>query len=300
MSEHTVVVALDGSELAEKVIPYAIAIAHATGAGLHLVKVWEEGERAIMENLAGIDGSAFKQGEEYWERYIAGLADTVDSEGIDIGSDVVIGEAAQEILNLIDRLEASYLVIATHGRSGLSRWHYGSVANRLVRDAPVPTLVVGPAVLEADHREPIVRRILVPLDGSPLAETALRPALELADKFGAELVLAQALQWATQAFIFGVPEVNIAQVDEDLTNAAKSYLASAKDRLNAGRKVETAVLHGPPADALLSLVSKQEIDLVVMTSHARAGIARAVLGSIADRLLQGAAPVLLIRPQADA
>jgi nucleotide-binding universal stress UspA family protein len=171
------------------------------------------------------------------------------------------------------------------------------VASRLIREAPIPTLVIGPGVLESVPQEAAIRRILVPLDGSPLAETALRPALELANKLDAELVLAQALQWATQAFMYGVPEVNIVLLDEDLTKAAESYLAKVKDWLKADRKVETAVLHGPAADALIGLVSKQAIDLVVMTSHTRAGIARAVLGSIADRLLQGDAPVLLIRPE---
>lgn len=297
MSDSTIIVALDGSELSAHAIPYAAVMAKATGAKLLLATVWEEGERALITNLQDVAEGLFKEGEEHWERYLTGLATVLQAEGIDVDSEVLIGDAAEELLNLVDRVEASHLVIATHGRSGLSRWHYGSVASRLVREAPVPTIVVGPAVLEADQKEPAVRRILVPLDGSPSAESALGPALELAKKLGADLVLARAIQWATQAFVFGVPEVNVAQLDEDLTKAAESYLANVKDWLKAERKVETAVLHGPAADALISLVGAQRIDLVVMTSHARTGIARAVLGSVADRLLQGEAPVLLIRPE---
>ncbi len=297
MSDSTIIVALDGSELSEHALPYAAVMAKATDSKLVLATVWEEGERALVANIPEVSDGLFKEGEEYRERYLTGLATVLEAEDIVVETDVIIDDAAPAILTLIDKLEPSYLIIATHGRSGLSRWRYGSVASRLVREAPVPTLVVGPSVLESDQREPAVRRILVPLDGSQSAETALGPALELAKKLGAELVLAQAIQWATQAFVFGVPEVNVAQVDEDLTKAAESYLANVTDWLKADCKVETAVLHGPAADALISLVGKHEIDLVVMTSHARTGIARAVLGSVADRLLQGDAPVLLIRPE---
>jgi nucleotide-binding universal stress UspA family protein len=297
VSDSTIIVALDGSKLSEHALPYATAMAKATGAKLLLATVWEEGERALIANLSEAAEGLFKEGEEYWEHYAASLAENAQAEGVEAEAEVLIGDAPAEILHLVETREANLLVIGTHGRSGLNRWRYGSVASRLIREAPIPTLVIGPGVLESVPQEAAIRRILVPLDGSPLAETALRPALELADKLGAELVLAQALQWTTQAFIYGIPDANIAQVDEDLTKAAESYLAKVKDWLKAERKVETAVLHGPVADALISLVSKQEIDLVVMTSHTRAGVARAFLGSIADRLLQGDAPVLLIRPE---
>ena len=297
MSDSIIIVALDGSELSERALPYATVVAKATNADLLLATVWEEGERALITDLGEVAEGLFKEGEEYWERYVAGLAETVQAQGVNAETAVLIGDPTVEILHLIETREANLLVVGTHGRSGLSRWRYGSVASRLIREAPVATLVIGPTVLESGQQEPAVRRILVPLDGSPLAETALRPALELVDEFDAQLVLAQAIQWATQSFIYGIPDANISQVDEGLTKAAESYLANVTDWLNTDRKVEPAVLHGPAADGLIGLVSKQEIDLVVMTSHARAGIARAVLGSIADRLLQGDAPVLLVRPE---
>jgi nucleotide-binding universal stress UspA family protein len=188
--------------------------------------------------------------------------------------------------------------MATHGRSGLSRWWYGSVASKLVRQAPVPTLIVGPKPLEGGVPTAAIRRILVPLDSSALAETALQPARELAEVLGADLMLAQVVRWTAQAFTFGPADVDVAQIDRDLTDAAQQYLAQAREGLRTQRSVETRLLHGLPADALIDLTAAEKIDLVVMASHTRSGLARAALGSVADRMLQGKAPVLLIRPEA--
>ncbi|MEX0785534.1 MAG: universal stress protein [Dehalococcoidia bacterium] len=297
MSEPLIVVALDGSELSERVLPFATTFAKATAARMLLLTVWEEGERALITSLPGESEGIFKLGEEHWEQYLAGLAKATQASGVDVEAAVVIGDAGEEILREVERRDPRLLVVATHGRSGLSRWRYGSVAARLAREAPVPTLIVGPAPLEDKARDGAVRRILVPLDGSPLAETALRPAVELAETFGADLLLAQALQWATQAFVYGVPEVDVSRIDLELTKASEEYLAKTRDSLQTERPVRTSVLHGPPADALIAAVEAENIDLVVMTSHARGGLARAVLGSVADRLPHGKAPVLMIRPE---
>jgi len=297
MSKQAVVVALDGSELSERALPYAVALARASEAPVHLVTVWEEGERALIEQIPDVKESVFKKGEEHWERYLVSQATAIQSEGVDVETEVLLGDPANEILELIDRIEAKHLAIATHGRSGLSRWRYGSVASRLLREAPLPTLVVGPAVLEGEPKDATLSRILVPLDGSPLSETALRPAAELARKVGAELVLSRVLQWSTQAAIYGVPDVDVAKIDEELSEGAEAYLEKVCEWLKPPGEPETVVMHGPPADALITLVSEHNIDLVVMSSHTRGGIARAVLGSVADRLIHGEAPVYLIRPE---
>jgi nucleotide-binding universal stress UspA family protein len=297
VTEPLIVVPLDGSELSESALPYAIAFAKALKTRLLLLTVWEEGDRALLATLPGRDEGAFAAGERHWEAYLAAHAKAAQAAGVDASTDVRIGEAGDEVLRIVDQHEPRLLVLATHGRSGLNRWRYGSVAGRLAREAPVPTLLVGPKVLEAGVTAPGIRRILVPLDGSPLSEAALAPAVELAEALGAVLVLAQVLRWASQAFIYGVPDADVAQIDRELTKAAEEYLVRTKDSLATKQTVETMVLHGPPADALTSVIEAESIDLVVMTSHARGVLQRALLGSVADRLLQGAAPVLLVRPE---
>lgn len=297
MSEPLIVVPLDGSDLSEAAVPYARAVAKATDARLLLLTVWEGAEQALVADLAE---DLFKQGEERYQSYLAGVAKEVEAEGVEAETDLRIGHPTEEILRVLEEREPRLLVMATHGRSGLSRWWYGSVASALVRQAPVPTMMVGPKVLEGGAPTGVIQRVLVPLDGSPLAESALQPALELAEKLGASLVLAQVVRWASQAYAFGVPDLDVAQIDRELTAAAQQYLARAKEELRTEQPVETKVLHGPPSEALIDLEAAEKIDLVVMASHARSGLIRAALGSVADRMLQGKAPVLLIRPEAAA
>jgi len=292
-----IVVALDTSELSEGAIPYAVSLAKATGARLSFVTVWEGGERALISSLPDVASDIFKRGEEYYENYLQGIAKKVRAQSVDTEAEVRTGEPDEEILALLNQRKAGMLVIASHGRSGLSRWWYGSVAGKLVREAPVPTLIVGPKALESGPGAGAIRRILVPLDGSEMAEQALPAAGRLAAALGAEVHLAEAVRWVSQAFIYGVPEVTIAQVDEDLEAAARTYLAQARKKLPKETKVEAHIMRGMPADALIDLVADKEIDLVVMASHARSGLARVALGSVADRMVQGKAPVLLIRPE---
>ncbi|MDZ4277747.1 MAG: universal stress protein, partial [Dehalococcoidia bacterium] len=268
MTDRPIVVPLDGSELSEAAVPYACTVAKATGGPVLLVTVWDGGEELFGGKLRGLADDLLKSGEEYFIQYLNEVAQKIGKEGLD--TQVLLGTPADEILRLLQEREARMLVMSTHGRSGLGRWWYGSVASRLVREAPVPTMVVGPKLLgEAGRAVKKVRRILVPLNGSALAETALPAAGELADALGADLLLAQVLTWATQAFVFGVPDVDVAQIDKELTAAAERYLRETKDRLRTTRAVEISVLHGQPADTLIGLTEAQDIDLVVMASHAR-------------------------------
>jgi nucleotide-binding universal stress UspA family protein len=300
MSDQTIVVALDGSELSERALPYAAAYAKALGARLLLLTVWEGAEETLVLALPSVAKDLFAEGERYFERYLAGAAKKVQAPDLKVDAEVLTGHPADEIVRIVGERKARLLVLASHGRAGLGRWWYGSVTADLVRRSPAPTLVVGPKVLEQAAKEIKHGSILVPLDGSKLAEAALAPAQELAQKFSAEIVLAQVLSWAGQAFMFDVPGTTVAEIDKELTKASEEYLAKTATRLGKTSPVKATTMHGMPADALSDLVAREGIDLVVMTSHGRGGLARATLGSVADRMLQASAPVLLIRPPAEA
>jgi nucleotide-binding universal stress UspA family protein len=300
MAEPLIIVPLDGSELSEGAIPYAVTLARATGARLALVTIWEEANEALVARMPELADDLFKRGEQHYERYLKDVAKRIESGGVRVEAQVLAGDAAEQIERLAEDRGARFVVIASHGRAGLSRWVYGSVASTLVQTCEVPLLVVGPKALESGPDAGTIRRILVPLDGSELGELALAPALELAEALRADLILAQVLKFATQAFAFEVPAVEIQRIDEELTAAAESYLAQKRDALRTKRSVTTKVEHGLPADALTELVDDEKIDLIVMATHARGGIARVALGSLADRMVQSSAPVLLIRPKTPA
>jgi nucleotide-binding universal stress UspA family protein len=286
-----ILVPLDGSELAESILPFVEEFARLTGASLGLMQViepqpeavgrWEAAPSALEEALAAAGRRA--------QRYLTGLAARLAPAGLGIRTEVTSGPTAETI---IQRSRAFDLVaMATHGRSGIGRWVYGSVADKVLRGASVPVLLVRARADGAAAGGPL-QRILVPLDGSPLAEQALPVAAELAQRAGAELALVQSVFWAQAPVIdpagYG-GAFAVAGLIEQAEADAHAYLEQAgRPLVERGLVVQTAVRFEPAADAILSVASEREADLIVMSTHGRSGLGRWVLGSVADRVLRAA------------
>ncbi|MBI3943375.1 MAG: universal stress protein [Chloroflexi bacterium] len=143
-----------------------------------------------------------------------------------------------------------------------------------------------------------MRKILVPLDGSPLAEIALPYAISLAQKFHAEVVLLRIFTLPLYPFTVIIDmDATPMLAMEAARNEAFSYLEQIAPRLRqAGVRTRTVVRCIPVADGIIDFAQEEEVDLIVMSTHGRSGVGRWLLGSVADRVLRGAAvPVLLIR-----
>ncbi len=287
---------LDGSELSEGAISYAVTIAHAGGGKLLLLTAWEGSDVDLTRTHPEVARELSDLADEYYHSYLRGV--TQLAAGVETEAIVRRGDPSDEIMAVIKERQPDLLVMASHGRSGLSRWVYGSVAGRIVREASIPTVVLGPKVLEGEHRPEKIERIMVPLDGSPLAERALAYAVPFADALGASLLLVRAVRWAAQAYPYTLPDAYVPQIDAELAEGAQEYLKRVAAGLKTSQPVRTLALRGIVVDTLLDVIDRERIDLVVMTTHARAGLARITLGSVADRLIQGSAPVLLFRPSA--
>jgi nucleotide-binding universal stress UspA family protein len=154
---------------------------------------------------------------------------------------------------------------------------------------------MGPRVLEKRAGEAAFRHVMIPLDGSPHSEAALPLAQSLAGATNARMSLVRGVQWAVQAYPYTLPDAYIPQVDDELEMSARAYLQRKESEIG-GTDVRAFVVRGAVADGLIDFAEKEAVDIVVMSTHARSGLARAALGSVADRMLQGPAPVLLIRP----
>jgi nucleotide-binding universal stress UspA family protein len=136
--------------------------------------------------------------------------------------------------------------------------------------------------------------ILVPLDGSALAEAALPRALELAEVSGARLVLLRAALAST------LPGADSTEAQVRVVREAEAYLANVRDRLTrrSGVKIETSVWYGPPAYAIVEAARIQKVDEIVMTTHGRSGLGRLLLGSVAESVVRGTTtPILLLRAE---
>jgi nucleotide-binding universal stress UspA family protein len=299
MNELTVLVPLDGSALAEAALPYGEAIAAAWNAALLLLAVVEREEAGLLDWPEDTRTYLEQLGMEQLERYLNATAAGIQGRGYAVATRTVLGDPSGRILGAVEEYDVSLTVMATHGRGGLQRWLVGSVADKVMRLSGRPILLVRPPESGPARREVTLRRLLVPLDGSRLGETALPLAVSLAGTLAGTLTLIQVVPWRTvgSAPYGEVPE--FVQLEEEAARLATAYLERVRDRLPEAVRAQTVVLRGGNIAATLAGYALHEgIDLVVMSTHGRGGLRRAVLGSTADRLVRSGAPTLLVPPGA--
>jgi len=200
------------------------------------------------------------------------------------------GDPAEEILARVREVRPDLVAMATHGRTGLTRLVRGSVAERVLRSCPAPLLLANPQALDA---VPAFRRLLVPLDGSAAADRVLPLVARFAGAFGAEVTLLRVRPLppplpTAQDQVEGWSE---ARVRESLAPRARRLEA-------AGARVRVAVRTGYPAEEVLA--AADEADLVAMSTHGRAGVARWWFGSLAEQVLRACARPLLVLRVAEA
>jgi nucleotide-binding universal stress UspA family protein len=192
-----IIVPLDGSELAEGALPFAAALADKLGTHLVLVTVWEGNDSDLAATFPSMSVEIASAAEKHFSKY---LTDVKANLGRDDTETIVRpGNAAIEILQATSDTGARCVALATHGRSGIGRWVYGSTASSLLKSSNVPVLAIGPAVLKARKAEVTFKEIMVPLDGSEAADQVLPAAARLANELGATVKLVRAIQWAAQA-----------------------------------------------------------------------------------------------------
>ncbi len=294
----TILVPLDCSPAAEAVLPYAEAIARATGASIRLLGVAERVSTGLLGVPADVAPHLEQRRREIIEQYLNVTAAGVRDRGASVSITVEEGDPVSVIVAVAaGEHESAMIVMATHGRGGLDRLLIGSVADKVMRLAANPTLLVRPDAVPTEGALTL-RRLMVPLDGSALAEGALAPAAALAQALGASLTLARVEPWvAARIAPYGyLPDIG--RFDEDAAAAAEAYLEEVQGRMPRGTRFERIVLRGSPAEMLVDLARNDGMDLTVMTTHGWGGLRRLVLGSVADRMVRAGAPVLLIRPPA--
>lgn len=290
-----ILVPLDGSELAEGAVPYAVAIARALKERLVLFTAWEGTESELGANFPSMAIEVEQKATAHFTEYLDGVKKRL-AGGVETEVVIRTGEAGEEILKAAAEIGARQLVIATHGRSGIGRWFYGSTASHLLRHAEIPVVAVGPHALERPKAEITVKHVLLPLDGSELSEKAIPVASALAGAFGARISLVRVVRWAVQAYPYTLPDAYLPQVDQELEAGAKTYLQRKESEIK-DVEARAFVVRGAVAEGLLEFIDKEGADFVVMTTHARGGLARMALGSVADRMLQAPVPVMLVRPE---
>lgn len=322
-----IVVPLDGSDFSLTALPHALALAAGSDTVLDLVSSIDStatmsamgyGGPGIMGGEAGVGApiaipaataellEAERSGREKAlretaERLRGHASATVEWTVLD-------GEPSDAVAAHVDATDAELVVMSTHGRGTIERAWLGSVADRLVRHLAVPVLLVRPSDEAtrdgsgdpAPGSAPAIHRVLVPLDGSPLSEAALDPAIRLARVAGASVRL---LRVTGVHLMIGSPYIpHAAQEHQVHFEAARreawQYLEGVAERLAAdGVDVAGIDVRDGAAAATILDAARESADLIAMATHGRGGLRRLFLGSVSDKVLRGASlPVLLVRP----
>jgi nucleotide-binding universal stress UspA family protein len=291
-------VPLDGSPLAEQVLPYAQALA-APGAELILLTVVEAPEPIhgmrgqLLVPLEDVQRMLEQQARDDLQRAEA----TLRNGRPPVRLETTAGDPAEQILRLAAERQVDLIAMTTHGRGALGRWIFGSVADRVARSSPVPVLLLRPSA--GEPQAAAIRRLVIPLDGSPLAEEALPAARALAARLHLPIHLITVIDilrlipvelGPVVAFDAAVYQETIDQLDATAT----AMLTRVSEHLHrAGLQVSSEVAHGSPFAAIADAV--QAGDLIVMTSHGHSGVRRWLLGSVAEKVVrESPVPVILV------
>jgi nucleotide-binding universal stress UspA family protein len=228
---------------------------------------------------------------------------------VDVTATVEDGPVADALRGHALRHEVDLIVMGSHARRGLARVWLGSVADRLIRETGLPVLLVRPPSLATELTDgSCYKRIIVPLDGAPLAEGSLGPALALAMLEHAELTLVRVVPVARNMS----PEEQHSTIGPARARdveEAESYLAGVRMRLavrvrlaDHHVRVRSAVVVADDVPAaIMGFAQANDGDLIAIATHGRGGIARAIIGSVADRVMsEGVLSALVIHPAEEA
>src|SRR5256714_6589492 len=242
-----ILVPLDGSETAEGALPYASALSRGVSAALVLVTAWEGTESELGASFPAMALEIEQSARAHFTDYLDGIKARLT--GVNVETMIRSGQAGEQLRAAVTESRARLLVVATHGRSGIGRWMYGSIAGRLLHDSPVPVVAIGPRVLEKAASDVRISHLVVPLDGSDVAEAALPVARALTSKLAARISLVRVMRWAADAYPYALPGAYLPQVDEELEAAAKAYLKRQQEALT-DVPADAFVVRGAVADGL--------------------------------------------------
>ena len=276
-----ILVPLDGSKLAEQVLPYVRLVAYAFGSRIELLQTFEPVPPTMEDPFHGsylhqIEANVRAQSIDYLNR-IKALYDPKTA----VSFTVDIGEPASWIVREAEREADTLIAMSTHGRSGITRWVLGSVADQVLHATNAPILLLRFQDGETPTKEASLTSVIVPLDGSSLAEQVLPHTVALARSLRLSVTLVRVSSHHGEA-------------------EARGYLQEVGGKLSQQGviSVNEVVLSGHAGPAIVDIARDIPNSLVTMTTHGHSGIGRWILGSVADLVVRhSGSPVLVVHPR---
>lgn len=302
----SIMVALDGSEFSARSLPAAAALARRSGAALHLVVVFDPsamlhfapGEATLPVFDSHITDARCSDLRLWVEEQAASISNT----GVPTNGVLLEGTVVEALAEHVMTTSAEIVIMTTHGRSGLDRLRLGSVASSFLARSTVPVFLVRPAGPDAPApgRELPTGRMLITLDGSAFAESMLPHAAVFADTLGMSLeLLSVAEPVAAPIALFGAATLAVDDfVTTDEESDTRRYLVRQAQQFSLKHPPKITVLvDNSAARAIVTYVRQSAPGIIAIATHGRSALARMILGSVADKVLQGVEqPMLVYRP----
>ena len=294
------IVPLDGSELAESILPYASLLAKGLQISVELLQAIEPASPVLTNPSNGFNLEQVVHGMRLSaQQYLEKIAITLQDDGILASYEVFDGDPAAQILAKAQQNPNALIAISTHGRSGASRWVLGSVTNKVIQATSNPLLVVRSHERPSTVHDWKLSTLIVPLDGSPGAEQIVLHVVALAKAMNMKVMLARVIPTGQIFYERGqFASYRYEDAYAFMKQEAVEYMRriGLDMRLRGVASVEERLLHGRPADSIADLAHEIEERVISMTTHGRSGIGRWILGSVADQVVsQSGVPVLLVR-----
>ena len=302
-----ILVPLDGSPVAEQVLPYVAHLAKEHQALVHLLRVLDSmpsdmatARRTTLKDIA-------RGMKVHVQEYLEGIRTSQDLAETKVSCSIKEGGPAQQIVEEAEKEPDKLIAMSTHGRSGIGRWVLGSIADKVLHATTNPLLLVRATEERSSPDHTKINSIIVPLDGSELSEQVLPYVVAMAQPNRLKVVLVRVAPSTEEYYSY----MSVQHLDASSSiyhgpyeeffkeeNARMAeYLHGVKARLmKEGLSVEEKLLRGNAATAIVEFAQLQPGALIAMTTHGRSRVGRWVMGSVADKVVRlSGEPVLVVR-----
>lgn len=293
-----ILIPLDGSALAESVLPHGLAIARSTGAHITLLHVLELAH--TLADKQPVDPLEWQLQKQEAEEYLDHIASRLLRTNLKVDSVIMEGPPAECIVDFANDRDVDLVALSSHGKSGLSKWNVSSVVQKIILRSLKSTLLVR-AYLSSPLEQEEVRyqRLFVGLDFSTRAEYILPVAVSLAQFYNSELILGMAIRRPELLHRFPLSEVDarlITDIADRNYREASHYFEQLQTRLSQqGINLQTRLaVSDNITSALHDMVEQENPDLVMLVAHGHSSEGRWPYGSIAASFIAYGANSLMI------
>ncbi|HDQ72430.1 MAG TPA: universal stress protein [Chloroflexi bacterium] len=292
-----ILVPLDGSPLAECVLPHAVALSRAFDAEMTLLRVLERSQATERAQSTDLLGWHIHKAEA--ESYLDSLVTRLSGMLSGVNWEIMEGRAAERITEFARDRDIDLIILSSHGRSGLSGWNISGVVQKIILRACMPIMIVRAyQSIKYDWDGLRYRRLMVPLDCSKRAECVLPLATKLARFHESEFLLAHVVCLPDMPRPVPLSQEEIALAEKVVRHnqkAARQCFKQLQDRLPIPAQIRLEV--GDSAVAMLhDLVEQEKVDLVLLSAHGYSGGNRWPYGSVAlNFIAYGTTPLLIVQ-----